>query len=207
MAWTSSMHSKAWWLFVFLNSRNLAPRCRWLVVSSGRHETNVSQATAVLESTRERNSEVTITSAKWFDDEKRYWKIIQYRNFWTRCRRIGFSEILWPKGTHQSVGESPQLLKSILIFKLKAQRDHWMAHSYGRALGFISTFIASPCGYMEKVQNREPDETCYLTGVLRIPSLSASSSQTSPIPSLSASSCPEFGILKQLSWNETNEQW
>jgi hypothetical protein len=39
----------------------------------------------------------------------------------------------------------------------------------------------------------------YLTGVFGTPSLSASSSQTSPIPSWSASSCPELGTLMQLS--------
>ena len=38
-----------------------------------------------------------------------------------------------------------------------------------------------------------------LSGVLGMPSLSASSSQASPIPSPSASSCPEFGVLGQLS--------
>ena len=45
-----------------------------------------------------------------------------------------------------------------------------------------------------------------LSGVLGMPSLSTSSSQASPIPSPSASSCPEFGVLGQLSlrhfsWN------
>lgn len=38
------------------------------------------------------------------------------------------------------------------------------------------------------------------TCVLRIPSPSASSSQASPIPSLSASSWPELGTVRQLSW-------
>lgn len=35
---------------------------------------------------------------------------------------------------------------------------------------------------------------------LRIPSPSASGSHASPFPSLSASSCPEFGTVTQLSW-------
>lgn len=39
------------------------------------------------------------------------------------------------------------------------------------------------------------------TSVFRMPSPSASSSQASPIPSLSASSCPELGTVTQLSWS------
>ena len=39
-----------------------------------------------------------------------------------------------------------------------------------------------------------------LTGSLRIPSSSASGSQASPTPSLSASSWPLFGVNGQLSW-------
>lgn len=40
------------------------------------------------------------------------------------------------------------------------------------------------------------------TCMFGIPSPSASSSQASPIPSLSASSCPELGTVRQLSWGE-----
>lgn len=40
------------------------------------------------------------------------------------------------------------------------------------------------------------------TSMLAKPSLSASSSQASPIPSPSASSCPEFGTYMQLSWKQ-----
>lgn len=39
-----------------------------------------------------------------------------------------------------------------------------------------------------------------LSGSFKIPSLSASGSQASPISSLSASSCPEFGTYGQLSF-------
>ena len=42
-----------------------------------------------------------------------------------------------------------------------------------------------------------------LTGELGTPSSSISASHASPIPSLSASSCPLFGTDTQLSWNNT----
>ena len=41
-----------------------------------------------------------------------------------------------------------------------------------------------------------------LTSTLKMPSLSASSSQASPAPSRSESSWPEFGTKTQLSWNQ-----
>lgn len=44
------------------------------------------------------------------------------------------------------------------------------------------------------------------TSTLIMPSLSASSSQASPVPSPSASSWPEFGTNTQLSWKQHNTQ-
>lgn len=43
------------------------------------------------------------------------------------------------------------------------------------------------------------------TSAFKIPSPSASSSQASPIPSLSASSWPELGTVMQLSWKRSSE--